>query len=577
MKNFLYLLLFVSSLSIAQSKEIIEKPAASAYFVLNKTTVRFENNFAFNKYILFIEGKNKYIWYNESKGAYYNPLIYNNLSKTEYHFTVLGEKINLKITDPKVYNNLYMIGARGVDTLKVNRDLYRIENLEIQIVKNNKIVKNWTLVTQTKKYSETNVIEGKKRFENGYFPYSDSLVNGDKLVISIRKKGQEKCLKLHLEKKESARKPFIIIERSEDLKKAKSFENFIQESIDNLHKDRFLDKSNFHDSWPEDFAPRIIGNTNRHFKNEKHCLVFRKPNGKRRTYDSFEYRTSINSKTGEWINTNGIIFLELKESGAQYKLEVRYKDNPQYVAVYKFDTEPDWYQALWFKIVIGILSLLIFSIIYIFWMRKITKRKQLEQKSKIKMLYAQLNPHFVFNALGSIQGLLNDNQIEKANQYLVGFGSLLRNTLTSSEKETHSLEVEIKSINNYIELEQLRNPFLFRLAIDEKINAHEVQMLPLLIQPLIENAIKHGISNKENAEITLTISKKADDLIFELADNGKGFDTLAEQKGFGLKLVKDRITLFNQSSKKMKIEMKTLSNCSGTQITVYYKNWLKND
>lgn len=567
MKNFLYLLVFVSSLSIAQSNVIIEKPAANAYFVLNKTTVRFENNFAFNKYITP----------NEGKGPYYNTSVFKNLSNREYHFTVLGEKINLKITDPKMYNNLFMIGVIGVDTLKVNKDLYRIENLEIQIVKNNKIVKNWTLVTQTKKYNETNFLEGKKRFENGYFPYTDSLVNGDKLVISLRKKGQQLFLKLNLEKKESARKPFIIVSMSNDLKKAISFENFIQESIDNLHKNPFLDKSNFYDDWPEDFSPRIIGNRNRHFKNEKYCLVFRKPNGKKRTYDSFEYRTSINSKTSEWTSSNGIIFLDLKESGAQYKLEVRYKDNPKYVAVYKYNTEPDWYQTLWFKIVVGMFFILIFSVIYIFWMRKITKRKRLEQKSKIKMLYAQLNPHFVFNALGSIQGLLNDNQIEKANQYLVGFGSLLRNTLTSSEKETQSLEVEIKSINNYIELEQLRNPFLYRLTIDGKIDVHEVQILPLLIQPLIENAIKHGISNKEKAEITLTVSKNADDLIFELADNGKGFDTLAKQKGFGLKLVKDRIALFNQSSKKIKIYMNIQSNSSGTQITVCYKNWLKND
>ncbi|MNY53848.1 sensory histidine kinase UhpB [compost metagenome] len=98
-----------------------------------------------------------------------------------------------------------------------------------------------------------------------------------------------------------------------------------------------------------------------------------------------------------------------------------------------------------------------------------------------------------------------------------------------------------------------------------------------MIQPLIENAIKHGISNNEKAEISLTISKKANDLVFELADNGKGFDTLAEQKGFGLKLVKDRISLFNQSSKKVKIDMKIQSNFSGTRITIYYKNWLRND
>jgi len=550
MKNFLYLLVFVSSLSIAQSKEIIENEFMNkCYFQLGWTSVRFENG---------------YILPND-----------DNNNKRFYRFTVLGEKINFKIPDPN--QNLIRSGHMYDASLRANKDLYKIENLEIQVLKNNKIAKNWTLVTQSKRYSNSTIFLGKKYNENGYIPYTDSLVNGDKLVILFRKKGLESFLKLHLEKKEGTRKPFEEFWLSNDGKKEINFENFIQESIDKLHKDRFLDKSNFHEDRPEDYGSKLIGNRNRHFKGEKYCLVLRKPKKKKRTYDSFIYRININSKIGKYTNSNGIIFMDLKEPGTQYELEVRYKDDPKYLAVYECHTEPDWYQTLWFKITVGIFSLLIFSVTYIFWMKKITKRKRLEQKSKIKMLYAQLNPHFVFNALGSIQGLLNDNQIEKANQYLVGFGSLLRNTLTSSEKETHSLEVEIKSINNYIELEQLRNPFRFRLIIDEKINVHEVQTLPLLMQPLIENAIKHGISNKESAEITLTISKKTDDLIFELADNGKGFDTLAEQKGFGLKLVKDRITLFNQSTKKMKIEINTQSNSSGTQITVYYKSWLKND
>ncbi|AOW10630.1 sensor histidine kinase [Flavobacterium gilvum] len=570
MKKIVYLLMFASLLSFAQSKEIIEKPANNLYFVLNKTTVRFENNFILNKYILP----------NEGRGIYNNLTSFTNLSHREFYFTVLGEKINLKINDPKEFNNLFICGYIYTDNLKVNKDLYKIENLEIQVFKNNKIVQNWTLVTQTKRYSESNVYYSKKYFERGYIPYSDSLVNGDKLVILFRKKGQGNFLKLNFEKKESARKPFVIASMWEDFKKPKRFENFIQETIDKLYKYALLvklDKSNFQNDWPEDYGSKIIGNSNRHFKNEKYCLVFRKPNGKKRTYDSFEYRTSINSKTGEWIKSNGIIFLNLNESGTHYKLEVRYKNDLKNVAVYYYSTEPDWYQTLWFKIVIGISSLLIFSLIYIFWKRKIDERKRLEQKSKIKMLYAQLNPHFVFNALGSIQGLLNDNQIEKANQYLVGFGSLLRNTLTSGESETQSIETEVKSINNYIELEQLRNPFLFRLNIDENIDVHEIQMIPLLVQPLIENAIKHGISNMEKGEITLTISKKANDLIFGLVDNGKGFDIFAEQKGFGLKLVKDRIMLFNQSSRKMKIDMKIKSNSSGTQITILFKDWLKND
>lgn len=554
MKKIVYLLFLVSALTFAQSKEIIDNPVKKSWFVLDKTVIQIENNF-------FLE--------NDKNGHD----AYSNLLHKEYYFTIYGEKVNLKITNPKdTYNGIIYI-----DTLKKNSDKYKIENLEFQILKNNKVLKNWTLVTETKNFNERNFHNGKESFENYYLPYTDSLLNGDKLTIIFRKKGEEDILKLHFEKKESARKPFIIASRTGDLTTGKSLENFIQESLLSFDTANYFDKSNLYNSWPEDFSPRNIDNRNRYFKNEKYCLIFRKPNEKQRTFNSFEYRISVNSKVGEWTNSNGIIFLDLNESGTAYKLEVRYKDEPTYIAVYNYSTEPDWYQTLWFKIIIGLLTLLIFLGIYLFWMRKKAKRNQLEQKSKLKMLYAQLNPHFIFNALGSIQGLLNNNEIEKANQYLAGFGSLLRNTLSSSENETVSLETEIKTINNYIELEQLRNPFAYHLTIAETIDVRETQMLPLLAQPLIENAIKHGISNKENGEIKISVIKKEHDLIFKLADNGKGFDFTAEQKGLGLKLVKDRISIFNEASKKMKINMKVESNSSGTEITVFYKNWLNND
>ncbi len=559
MKYFIHLLLLFCSLSFAQSRNGNDQPLNNGYFDLNHIAIRLQNNFILDK----SEVKKRVI----------------DKVPIEYDLTVIGKIIYLKIVDFQKVDTVIREGQFVHSNLDAIKDLYKMENLEIQILKNNKIIKKWTLVSQTKSYNDTlfSVYDKKTYNERGYFVYSDSLVKGDILDLLFRKKGQEISLKLHIQKKESARKPFIINKISNDFKKQLSFEDFINNSMDKLAKVKLTDELKFYDDWPENYDTSSGGNLKTYSKGENFCLVFRKPSKKKRTDNSFEYRTSINSKSGEWKKSNGFIFMYLKEPGTEYKLEIRYKDDPQYVAVYKWFTAPDWNQTVWFKIVIGMLSLLIFSVIYIFWMRKITKRKRLEQKAKIKMLYAQLNPHFVFNALGSIQGLLNDNQIEKANQYLVGFGSLLRNTLTSTENETQSLEIEIKSINNYIELEQLRNPFVYNFSIDENINPYEVEIIPLLIQPLIENAIKHGISKKENAKIALTISKKSDDLIFELTDNGKGFDILAEQKGFGLKLVKDRITLFNQSTKKMKIDMKIESNSSGTQITIYYKNWLNND
>lgn len=559
MKHFFYLLLLVCTLSFAQSMDNNYQPLNNAYFDLNYIAIRLQNNFILDN--------------NEEKKEV------NRKLPIEYNITVIGEKLNLKIVNFKKESTTIREGQFVLSNLDVIEDLYKIENLEIQILKNNKIVKKWASVKQSKKYNDTifSVYYKKVYNELGYFIYSDSLVKGDKLDFLFRKKGQEISLKLHMEKKESARKPFVIQKISNDFKEQLSFEDFIKNTMGELAKVKLTDESKFYDDWPENYNTSSGGNLKTFDKGEKFCLIFRKPNKKERTNDSFEYRTSINSESNEWTKSNGFIFMYLKEPGTEYMLEVRYKDNPQYVATYKWFTEPEWYQTLWFKITFGIFSLLIIAIGFIFWFKIKEKRKQAEQKMKLKMLYAQLNPHFLFNALGSIQGLLNDNQIEKANQYLIGFATLLRNTLNSSENETDSLANEIKSINNYMELEQLRKPFVYDFSIDENINLYEVEIIPLLVQPLIENALKYGVSNKENPKISIRILKIDDNLIFEISDNGKGFDILAEQKGFGLKLVKDRITLFNQSSKKMKIDMKILSNSSGTQITICYKNWLNND
>lgn len=559
MKYYIHLLLLFCSLSFAQSRNGNDQPLNNGYFDLKYIAIRLQNNFILDN----SEVKKRAI----------------DKVPIEYDLTVIGENINLKLVNSQRGDTEIREGQFVYSNLDAIEDLYKMENLEIQILKNNKIVKNWAFVTKSKKYNDTifSVYYKKTYNEMGYFFYSDSLVKGDIIDLLFRKKGQEISLKLHIQKKESARKPFIINKISNDFKKQLSFEDFINNSMDELAKVKLTDESKFYDDWPENYDTSSGGNLKTYSKGENFCLVFRKPSKKKRTDNSFEYRTSINSKSGEWKKSNGFIFMYLKEPGTEYMLEVRYKVNPQYVATYKWFTEAEWYQTIWFKITVGIFCLLIIAIVFIFWFRIKEKRKQAQQKMKLKTLYAQLNPHFLFNALGSIQGLLNDNQIEKANQYLIGFATLLRNILNSSENETDSLANEIKSINNYMELEQLRKPFVYVFSIDETISPYEVEIIPLLIQPLIENAVKHGISNKENAKISIRIFKKDSDLIFEISDNGKGFDILAQNKGFGLKLVKDRISLFNQSSKMKKIDMKILSDSFGTKVTIYYKNWLKND
>ena len=119
---------------------------------------------------------------------------------------------------------------------------------------------------------------------------------------------------------------------------------------------------------------------------------------------------------------------------------------------------------------------------------------QIEQK----VIRAQLNPHFTFNALSSIQSLMNQNKIEEANYYFTEFGSLLRTSLHNNEKEMLPLQIELQTLEQYITLEQLRFGFAYKIDVAKNINTSTIEVPLLLLQPLVENAIKHGISNLQN-------------------------------------------------------------------------------
>jgi LytS/YehU family sensor histidine kinase len=216
----------------------------------------------------------------------------------------------------------------------------------------------------------------------------------------------------------------------------------------------------------------------------------------------------------------------------------------------------------------------------LFFFLKSRKQKRIlhEQENKMKTLRAQLNPHFIFNALGSIQGLLNDEQLVKANKYLSGFGNLLRSTLDSSDKTSITLQEELKNLSTYIDLEQLRRSFTYTQTVDESINSADIEMLPLFFQPIIENAIKHGYRESNHVlSLSFSLKRKRNDLETRIQDNGRGFDTRAIYPGQGLRLVKERIDLFNHISKNKKIAIDLSSNNDGTLIWIKFINWLDHD
>lgn len=192
---------------------------------------------------------------------------------------------------------------------------------------------------------------------------------------------------------------------------------------------------------------------------------------------------------------------------------------------------------------------------------------------ELQAIQSQLNPHFVFNALGSLQGLINKHDIDRANTYLSGFSKLMRNTLHHSGTEMVPLTTEIANMENYIKLEQLRFDFNYQIRIDPQIANLQVEVPTLLIQPVVENAVKHGISRLgTNGILTLDFATTKSDIIITVQDNGSGYDQSVGTGGKGLTLTRERIKLLNKGG--YTLDMKAFSDKTGTTVVFNLKKWI---
>ncbi|MBO9659651.1 MAG: histidine kinase [Chitinophagaceae bacterium] len=227
---------------------------------------------------------------------------------------------------------------------------------------------------------------------------------------------------------------------------------------------------------------------------------------------------------------------------------------------------------------ITILALLLAFGIY----RRATNKqlKKLEQQKetarlKLNSVKSQLNPHFIFNALSSIQNLMNKQAIAEANHYLTKFASLTRATLDSSAQDLISLEQEWLIADDYLKMEQLRFGFSYHLEMDKALQAAVIEVPPMLLQPLIENAVKHGIAGGKEGYIKLSATPDGKDLLLSITDNGKGFDINLPQPGFGIRLSRERLSLLNSLYPGNTFSMHIQSDRNGTTVLITLKNWLQ--
>jgi len=172
---------------------------------------------------------------------------------------------------------------------------------------------------------------------------------------------------------------------------------------------------------------------------------------------------------------------------------------------------------------------------------------------KQKLLITQMNPHFIFNSIENIRSLIYQNQNNDAVNYLGKFSKLTRQILENSNENYISLEEEVEMTENYLSIQQLlyNNKFVFSIAIAEDIDPESVFLPPMLTQPFIENAIKHGLSNTtENGKIDIRFYLKEAKLFFEVSDNGKGFNSVQKSgthKSLAMTITKERLVTYTKN------------------------------
>lgn len=229
--------------------------------------------------------------------------------------------------------------------------------------------------------------------------------------------------------------------------------------------------------------------------------------------------------------------------------------------------------------IISALIILVAAAIFIMIMRK-RNDKMAQDDLKQKLFRSQMNPHFIFNALGSIQNYMYKNETKKAAQFLGNFASLSRSILKYSSEESIDLEKEIETLKNYIELERMRmkNSFDYEIVLSNDLETEFIHIPPMMIQPFIENAIKHGFRDMhKDGKLKIEFEDKTEYIKVVVIDNGIGLNISSQRNNKNHESVSTGI--FNQRMKYIRkkyskipeMEIKDITNnqSTGTKVSIF--------
>lgn len=261
---------------------------------------------------------------------------------------------------------------------------------------------------------------------------------------------------------------------------------------------------------------------------------------------------------GEWQLTQNrsVNFSALSPGERLFEVQSQNEDGAwSETTVYRFTIRPPWWATWWFRSLAAMAAAAAVFGFYKYRTRQLKREHEMQRQVaelERSALQAQMNPHFIFNCLNSIQNFIQKNEQQQATEYLGTFARLVRQTLNASVEGKVSLEDEVRMLENYLALEKLRFKGKFDYAVEvvEGTDAFDIELPPLLVQPFVENAIIHGMQGIDHqGHIHVFFKEKGDVLLVTVEDNGRGIaarknlPNATAHKSVGMGITQKRLAL----------------------------------
>ena len=253
-------------------------------------------------------------------------------------------------------------------------------------------------------------------------------------------------------------------------------------------------------------------------------------------------------------------------SPGNHKLQVKayvqnnsWSEQPAELVIY---VKPPFWKTLWFNLLITVLVAASLFSLYALHIKRIRQKANIDKQLaelEMKGLHAQMNPHFIFNSLNSIKEMILEDEKQNASRYLSKFAQLIRTSLEQSRQTFITVKQVIDHMQHYLDMEKIRfEGFSYSINVEDELATSEIQMAPMLIQPLVENAIWHGLHNKKGyKKLDIRFYKSGEQLICEIEDNGIGIKQSKESKSIlrpahkslGISNIHERLAVLNEKYK----------------------------